>query len=89
VFPEGGRNTTGELGEFKSGLYYLGKKRPDWELVPVHIDNLNRVLPRGEFLPVPLLSCITFGPPIWLEKGESKVEFLERARESVRRLKEN
>jgi 1-acyl-sn-glycerol-3-phosphate acyltransferase len=89
VFPEGGRNTSGELGEFKSGLYYLSKKRPDWELIPVHIDNLNRVLPRGEFLPVPLLSCITFGPPIWLETGESKAKFLERARESVRRLKEN
>lgn len=88
VFPEGGRNTTGEMGEFKSGLYHLGKKRPDWELVPVHIDNLNRVLPRGEFLPVPLLSCITFGPPIWLEKGETKVDFLTRARQSVMKLKE-
>ncbi len=88
VFPEGGRSVDGEIGEFKSGLYYLGKKRPDLELVPVHIDNLNRVLPRGEFLPVPLLSCITFGPPIWLEKGEPKHEFLERARNAVRRLKE-
>ncbi len=88
VFPEGGRNVTGELGEFKSGLYYLSKKRPDWELVPVYIDNLNRVLPRGEFLPVPLLSCITFGPPIWLEQGESKTDFLKRAQEAVRRLKE-
>lgn len=88
VFPEGGRSTTGELQEFKSGLYYLAKKRPDLELVPVHIDNLNRVLPRGEFLPVPLLSCVTFGPPIWLETGEPKTAFLNRARESVRRLKE-
>jgi 1-acyl-sn-glycerol-3-phosphate acyltransferase len=88
VFPEGSRSTGGEIGEFKSGLYYLGKKRPDLELVPVHIDNLNRVLPRGEFLPVPLLSCITFGPPIWLERGEAKVDFLKRARDSVRRLKE-
>ena len=88
VFPEGGRSTTGEIGEFKSGLYYLGKKRPDLELVPVHIDNLNRVLPRGEFLPVPLLSCITFGRPIYLEKGEPKNSFLSRAREAVRRLKE-
>jgi 1-acyl-sn-glycerol-3-phosphate acyltransferase len=88
VFPEGGRSVTGEIGEFKSGLYYLGKKRPDLELVPVHIDNMNRVLPRGEVLPVPLLSCITFGPPIWLEKGEPKNDFLKRARESVRRLKE-
>ncbi len=88
VFPEGGRSTTGELGAFKSGLYYLGKKRPDFELVPVHIDNLNRVLPRGEFLPVPLLSCITFGPPIWLEKGESKSDFLSRARDCVMKLKD-
>ena len=61
VFPEGIATPAAELQEFKSGLYYLAKKRPDLELVPVHIDNLNRVLPRGEFLPVPLLSCITFG----------------------------
>ena len=88
VFPEGGRAADGDMGEFKSGLYYLSKKRPDLELVPVYIDNLNRVLPRGEVLPVPLLSCITVGHPIWLEAGESKVEFLRRARETVRRLKD-
>jgi len=88
VFPEGHRNTGTEIDEFKSGLYYMAKKRPDLELVPVHIDNLNRVLPRGEFLPVPLLSCVTFGPPIWLEAGELKVDFLRRAREAVRRLKD-
>jgi 1-acyl-sn-glycerol-3-phosphate acyltransferase len=88
VFPEGSRSITGEIGEFKSGLYYLAKKRPDIELVPVHIDNLNRVLPRGEFLPVPLLSCISFGPPLWLERGEAKVDFLDRARRAVLALKE-
>jgi 1-acyl-sn-glycerol-3-phosphate acyltransferase len=88
VFPEGARNIGEDMAEFKSGLYYLGKKRPDLELVPVYIDNLNRVLPRGEFLPVPLLSCITIGPPMWLEVGEPKSEFLPRAREAVRRLKD-
>ena len=88
VFPEGSRNTQDEMGEFKSGLYYLSKKRPDLELVPVYIDNLNRVLPRGEFLPVPLLSCIPIGAPIWLETGESKVDFLIRARDAVQRLKQ-
>ena len=88
VFPEGSRSVTGELGEFKSGLYYLAKKRPDIELVPVHIDNLNRILPRGEFLPVPLLSCISFGPPMWLEQGEAKADFLVRARKAVLALKE-
>ncbi len=88
LFPEGGRNVEEEMGDFKSGLYYLAKKRPDLELVPVYIDNLNRVLPRGEFLPVPLLSCITVGAPIYLEKGENSKAFLRRAREAVKALKE-
>ncbi|MFH1267417.1 MAG: lysophospholipid acyltransferase family protein [Planctomycetota bacterium] len=88
VFPEGGRTLGPEIGEFKSGLYYLCKRRPDLELVPVHIDNMNRILPRGEVLPVPLLTCISFGPPMWLEAGEGKNDFLLRAREAVRRLKE-
>jgi 1-acyl-sn-glycerol-3-phosphate acyltransferase len=88
VFPEGGRSDGREIGEFKSGLYYLCKKRPDLELIPVHIDNMNRILPRGEVLPVPMLTCITFGPPMWLEAGEPKAEFLARTREAVRRLKE-
>jgi 1-acyl-sn-glycerol-3-phosphate acyltransferase len=88
VFPEGGRTVGPDVGEFKSGLYYLCRKRPDLELIPVHIDNMNRILPRGEFLPVPLLSCITFGPPLWLEAGEAKGDFLRRAREAVRRLRD-
>ncbi|MFO1065913.1 MAG: lysophospholipid acyltransferase family protein [Pirellulales bacterium] len=89
VFPEGSRAEDGEMGQFKSGLYYMAKKRPDIELVPVYMDNLNRILPRGEFLPVPLLSSITIGAPIWLEAGEQKNDFLNRAREAVRALKDH
>ncbi len=89
IFPEGGRSSGDEeMGAFKSGLFYMAKKRPDLELVPVYIDNVNRILPRGEVLPVPLLSCITIGSPIFLEAGEPKAEFLQRARESVLNLKD-
>jgi 1-acyl-sn-glycerol-3-phosphate acyltransferase len=88
MFPEGGRSTGETVGEFKSGLYYLAKKRPELELIPVYINNMNRILPRGEFLPVPLLSSVTFGPPIWLESNENKTDFLTRARDAVLRLKE-
>ncbi|MEK6248145.1 MAG: 1-acyl-sn-glycerol-3-phosphate acyltransferase [Planctomycetales bacterium] len=88
VFPEGHRSTGTQIGEFKSGLYYLCKKRPELEAIPVHLDNMNRILPRGEVLPVPLLSCITFGPPVWLEAGEPKIEFLTRARDCLLRLKD-
>lgn len=87
VFPEGGRNTESEMKPFKSGLYYLTKKRPELELVPVYLNNMNRIMPKGEFLPVPLLSSITIGPPMWLEPGESKNAFLERARDAIKRLK--
>lgn len=88
VFPEGSRNTGREMTEFKSGLYYLAKKRPDLELVPAYLNNMNRILPRGEFLPVPLLSSITFGPSFRIEPKEPKVAFLNRAREAVRQLRD-
>ena len=88
LFPEGGRRSDEGVGEFKSGLYYLSKKRPELELIPVYINNMNRILPRGEILPVPLLSSVTFGPPIWLETGEPKADFLVRARDAVLRLKD-
>ncbi len=88
VFPEGSRNTDNEMRPFKSGLYYLSKKRPDLELVPVFLNNMNRIMPKGEFLPVPLVSCITIGPPMWLETGESKNDFLDRARQAIEKLRD-
>ncbi len=88
VFPEGSRSVDGEMSEFKSGLYYLAKKRPDLELIPVYMENLNRILPRGEVFPVPLLSSITIGKRVSLNAGESKVDFLSRARQAVKSLKD-
>ena len=79
VFPEGGRNPGEEMQEFKSGLYYLSKKRPDLELMPVYIDNLNRVLPRGEFLPVPLLE-LHHGRPADLAGAEGEQGRFSQAR---------
>jgi 1-acyl-sn-glycerol-3-phosphate acyltransferase len=87
LFPEGGRSQGPDVGEFKCGLYHLNRARPNLELVPVYIENLNRILPKGEFLPVPLLSSITFGPPIQLMENEPKAVFLQRAREAVCSLK--
>jgi hypothetical protein len=57
------------------------------ELVPVHIDNLNRILPKGEIFPVPLISTVTFGAPLRLADGESKQPFLTRAHEAVLALR--
>jgi 1-acyl-sn-glycerol-3-phosphate acyltransferase len=86
IFPEGGRHPGPEAGPFKSGLYHLGKARPDVELIPVYIDNMNRILPKGEILPVPLLTSLSFGAPIRVEPDETKQDFLERARTAVNSL---
>jgi 1-acyl-sn-glycerol-3-phosphate acyltransferase len=88
LFPEGGRSQDGTLGEFKSGLYYLCKRRPDLELIPIYLNNLNSILPRGKTLPVPMLSRVIFGPPMWLEMDERKESFLTRARNAVLKLKQ-
>ena len=86
IFPEGTRGSSGEIGPFKSGLDYLARQRPDVDLVPVHLHNLQRIMPKGEFLPVPQLSCISFGAPLRLQDGEPKAAFLTRAREAVASL---
>lgn len=86
VFPEGTRSANGDVGPFKSGLYHLACAVPHVELVPVFLHNLNRILPRGEALPVPMLSRVTFGPPLRLEPNETKEAFLDRARAAVREM---
>lgn len=88
LFPEGTRGTGEEVAAFKSGLYYLCQRKPRLRLVPAYLNNLNRILPKGEFLPVPFISRLTFGPPIGLEAGESKPDFLARAREALCRLRD-
>lgn len=87
LFPEGTRGTGLRVGEFRGGLYHLALRRPDLELVPAYLENMNRILPKGEFLPVPMLSLLTFGKPMQVEPGEGKDEFLERAREAVSSLR--
>lgn len=86
VFPEGTRGRDGNISEFKSGLYHLAKARPATPLVPVYLQNLSRILPKGDFLPVPVLGSLTIGAPLHLQAGEAKPDFLARARTAVQQL---
>lgn len=80
LFPEGKRNSGPDpLLPFKSGLYHLARMRPAVDLVPVWIENLNRVMPKGEVIPVPLIVTVTFGAPLHVQDGEAKDAFLARA----------
>lgn len=88
LFPEGTRGNQEEPQKFKSGLYNLAQKFPHVVLVPAWINNVQRVMPKGEIVPVPILCSVTFGAPIALGAAEERSEFLTRARLAVLGLRD-
>lgn len=88
LFPEGTRGSTGEPQAFKAGLYNLALKFPHVVLVPTWINNVQRVMPKGEVVPVPILCSVTFGAPMQLREGEDRHAFLDRARQAVVALRD-
>ncbi len=88
LFPEGTRGHAEEPQPFKAGLYNLALRFPQVVLVPAWIDNIQRVMPKGEVVPVPVLCSVTFGAPVRLEPGEERRAFLDRARLAVIALRD-
>jgi 1-acyl-sn-glycerol-3-phosphate acyltransferase len=88
IFPEGTRGDGTTIAPFKSGWYRLGKARPDVDLIPSYINNVNRVLPKGEFVPVPMLASVSFGEPMHVGEDEDKSAFLDRARNAILELRQ-
>ena len=62
IFPEGTRSTTGEVGEFKSGIGALVAGK-DVAVVPCFIDGSFRAWPKGKRLPRPRKVRLIIGPP--------------------------
>ena len=88
IFPEGNRNMTdADLLPFKAGLYNMGLARPNVDLVPTWVANLNTIMPKGEIIPLPLICTVTFGAPVHVKDGESKDDFLARAAKALSDLK--
>jgi 1-acyl-sn-glycerol-3-phosphate acyltransferase len=88
LFPEGTRGHAEEPQPFKAGLYNLALRFPSVVLVPAWIDNVQRVMPKGEVVPVPILCSVTFGAPVQLQQGEDRGVFLARARDAVIALRD-
>ena len=83
IFPEGTRGHAADPASFKSGLYALAQAFPEVQLIPAWIDNVQRVMPKGEVVPVPILCTVVFGAPVTLGAGEERRAFLDRARAAV------
>jgi 1-acyl-sn-glycerol-3-phosphate acyltransferase len=87
IFPEGTRSSQGDPQPFKSGLFHLAASFPQVQLIPAWIDNVQRVMPKGEVVPVPILCTVTFGAPLPRIDGEDKQAFLNRAHQAVAELR--
>ncbi len=83
IFPEGTRGNQAKPQAFKPGLYRLAQRFPNVELIPTWISNVQRVMPKGEVVPVPSLCSVTFGAPMQLLQDEGQEVFLARAHDAV------
>ncbi|MGA2776733.1 MAG: lysophospholipid acyltransferase family protein [Steroidobacteraceae bacterium] len=83
IFPEGTRGNEALPGPFKSGLFRLMQRFPRAELIPVYLENLNRAMPKGSLLPIPLICSVRFGSPLQVVADEIKEAFLDRARSAI------
>ncbi|MFZ2649894.1 MAG: lysophospholipid acyltransferase family protein [Burkholderiaceae bacterium] len=88
IFPEGTRGHGADPAPFKAGLFHLAQAFPEVQLIPAWISNVQRVMPKGEVIPVPLLCSVTFGAPLQVQAGEDKASLLQRARDAVMALRE-
>jgi 1-acyl-sn-glycerol-3-phosphate acyltransferase len=88
LFPEGTRGFAEDPQPFKSGLYNLAQRFPEVVLIPAWIHNVQRVIPKGEVVPVPMLCSVTFGEPMQLGTDEPRTDFLARARQAVMALRD-
>jgi 1-acyl-sn-glycerol-3-phosphate acyltransferase len=74
IFPEGTRSTTGEVGEFKSGIGALVAGR-DVAVAPCFIDGSFQAWPKGKRFPRPRKVRLVVGTPRnYRDRGTDKID---------------
>lgn len=84
VYPEGSRGEPERMERFKSGVSHLAKRHSSVPVIPVFMQGLGRVLPKGEWLIVPFFCDVVVGEPLFA--GESRKHFAEELEASVKAL---
>jgi 1-acyl-sn-glycerol-3-phosphate acyltransferase len=81
IFPEGTRSTTGDVGEFKSGIGALVAGR-DVAVVPCFIDGSFQAWPKGKRFPRPRKVRLVVGTPRnYRDRGTDKIDICAIAAE--------
>ncbi|MEE9417219.1 MAG: lysophospholipid acyltransferase family protein [Acidimicrobiales bacterium] len=85
IYPEGGRSPDGWGRPFRGGAAYLAQ-RCRVPVVPIHIEGTGRILRKGNTLPKPSNTKVTFGAPILPEPDERSARFAKRIEQAVAQL---
>jgi 1-acyl-sn-glycerol-3-phosphate acyltransferase len=87
VFPEGGRQKTGRIGDFKPGGAALAA-HVGVPIIPAALIGGYEAMPKGRSWPKPGRPPVgvVFGEPIMSVEDEAVVDFMERARDAVTTL---
>jgi 1-acyl-sn-glycerol-3-phosphate acyltransferase len=84
VFPEGTRGETEALARFKGGVARLKEQFPDVPVIPVYMQGLGRVMPKGEIALVPVVVDVFVGDRVpW---GGNRPDFTRAMEQSVAAL---
>lgn len=87
LFPEGSRSPDGRIQEFKPGVGHLANETGT-PVVPVHIRGAQKIMPKGQKLPLPGPARVRIGKPMSPMPKEGSREFTARVENAVRRLAE-
>jgi 1-acyl-sn-glycerol-3-phosphate acyltransferase len=85
IYPEGTRTSTGRMGEFKSGIGLLAVSM-NTMIVPVKIEGLYNILPKGSVWPRRGNAIVSFGKPYKAQNTSSYVEITKQIKDKVQKL---
>ena len=87
LFPEGSRGEAGILQPFKKGVGFLMENNRSIPVIPVYMEGIGRVLPKGNKIILPSLTKVYIGEALYF-KEESAVEITKIIEQKILDLKE-